>query len=269
MSWQHRKWLDWGIPSHVARPLAALRDRLRAHGYTVWDIGDTPHMDAEPPEDHTPYSETGWPIKTPYGWITALDVKEPDKGAGLPSLAELAGQIRADRLAAEPGVSWLKYMNWEPGDGSCWHDSWQPDYARRPSTDRGHLHLSSRSDLINSAAGDAYDPVARLHLSKPHPQEPGMLYSIVDPGKKGQQLYTDALGNPVEHLTRCLATPAGPVALEFGEIIAAFTAYPALFLPTTWARLTAICEALNPATPASKASSSSAPAKKASTSSST
>ena len=146
----------------LARPLVTLRDRLRRYGYTVYDIGDTRHLDHIPPEDHTPYSETGWPIATPYGWVTAIDIMPPPN-ASLPSLQALGAQIFGDRQANVTGVVWLKYANWGPvNDWTAVHDQWQPNHIRRSSSDVGHIHLSCRSDFTQSGIGDTYDPVARL-----------------------------------------------------------------------------------------------------------
>lgn len=160
---QHQRWIRSGMQWRLARPLVALRDRLRGYGYTVYDIGNTSHLDHIPPEDHTPYSETGWPGTTPYGWVTAIDIMPPPAGRGLPSLQALGGQIYDDMQAGHDGVRWLKYMNWGPvNDRSAVHDTWQPDHARRSSSDVGHIHLSSRSDVTQSDVGDDYDPIARL-----------------------------------------------------------------------------------------------------------
>ena len=159
---QHAKWIRLGMQWHLARPLVALRDRLRTYGYTVYDLGDTRHLDHIPPEDHTPYSETGWPGTTPYGWVTAIDIMPPPNNS-LPSLQALGGQIFGDREADLDEVSWLKYMNWGPvDDRHAVHDQWQPNHVRSSSTDVGHIHLSSRSDVTQSTVGDSYDPVARL-----------------------------------------------------------------------------------------------------------
>jgi len=153
---QHAKWERAGVSWRLARPLAALRDKLRAYGYTVYDIGNTAHMDHKPPEDHTPYSETGWPVATAYGWVTAIDIMPPSK-PGLPSLQRLGAQIYADR------PQWIKYMNWGPVDNShAVKDSWKPNHARSASGDTGHIHISCRSDALTSTSADSYDPVARL-----------------------------------------------------------------------------------------------------------
>jgi hypothetical protein len=147
----------------LARPLVALRDRLRRYGYTVYDIGDARHLDHVPPEDHTPYSETGWPGTTPYGWVTAIDIMPPPTSKALPSLQALGRRMHDDRNAGYDGASWLKYMNWGPADDRhAVHCKWQPSHQQLSSGDVGHLHLSSRSDVTQSMVGDNYDPVARL-----------------------------------------------------------------------------------------------------------
>lgn len=159
---QHARWIRSGMQWQLARPLVSLRDRLRSYGYTVYDIGDTRHLDHIPPEDHTPYSETGWPKPTPYGWVTAIDIMPPPVGR-LPSLQQLGNQLYADRVGGLVAVSWLKYMNWGPvSDASAKQDAWEPNHVRRSSSDVGHIHLSCRSDMTASNIGNTYDPVARL-----------------------------------------------------------------------------------------------------------
>jgi hypothetical protein len=158
---QHAAWIRSGQQWRLARPLAALRDRLRRYGYTVYDIGDNRHLDHIPPEDHTPYSETGWPGTTPYGWVTAIDIMPPEK-PGLPSLQALGGRIYADMQSGYAGVQWLKYMNWGPSsNNTAVHDRWEPTHERSSSGDAGHAHLSCRSDATAWTQGDTYDPVAR------------------------------------------------------------------------------------------------------------
>ena len=155
---QHRRWVNSGLTWTLAFPLAYLRDRLRRYGYIVYDIGNTDHLDHIPPEDHTPYSETGWPVITPYGWVTAIDVMP---NPALPSLQALGAQLYADK---EAGVAeFIKYMNWGPtSDRVAVQDYWQPDHHRKSSSDIGHIHLSCRSDCISDVSFNAYDPIARL-----------------------------------------------------------------------------------------------------------
>ena len=156
-----RQWERDGRPARVAQPLDQLGGLLRRYGYTVYFIGNDAHLRHDPPEDHTPFSATGWPIESPYGWIFAADIMPPKAGSGLPSLAALGMQLVAARQANKAAVRWLKYINWEPAGpgGPCWHESWTPEHRRRPSSDRGHIHLSARSDHAQYTGALGYDPV--------------------------------------------------------------------------------------------------------------
>ena len=167
----YRNWVADGSPWKYARPVLAVGDRLAAHGYTVYFEGNLEHLTKDVPEDHCPFSATGWPGKSPYPYCMALDIMPPKTGQvslltgrRLPTLQQLGARLRADRIAGHPGAAWLKYMNWEPsGDnaGSCWHESWQPTYVRTTSGDRGHIHGSCRTDAYLSDAADGYDLVLR------------------------------------------------------------------------------------------------------------
>ncbi|MET8908396.1 hypothetical protein [Micromonospora sp. NPDC004551] len=191
--------LDWirrGSPFRLMTPAAALRDVLRRHGYTVYDIGNEDHLEHDPPEDHTPYSATGYPGKAQYGIGYAEDIMPPKDGQRskvdglpLPSLQQLGARLLADRKAGVPGIRWLKYMNWEPREdngGPCYHESWQPDYARRTSTDRGHIHLSGLTGYESSTIGAGYDPVARIRGEDDHMDRAEFLghfkAALADPG---------------------------------------------------------------------------------------
>ncbi|MFI6333184.1 hypothetical protein ACIBBG_33530 [Micromonospora chersina] len=158
-------WVADGSPFRLMTPAADLRDVLRRHGYTVYDIGNRGHLEAAPPEDHTPYSATGYPGDARYGTGYAIDIMPPRAGSGLPSLQKLGAQLLEDRLAGVAGIKWLKYMNWEPerdNGGQCSKESWRPTYKRTTSTDRGHIHLSGLTGYETSTIGAGYDPVARI-----------------------------------------------------------------------------------------------------------
>ncbi len=165
-------WVRDGRPFTLIRPCQSLRNILARHGYVVYGVGNDDHLMADTPEDHTPFSATGWPGKAKYGFGYALDIMPPARGAKskvngkpLPSLQQLGAQLVKDRKAGHAPIGWLKYINWEPdgdNEGRCWHDSWQPNFARTNSSDRGHIHLSARTGAESSTAGDSYDPVARI-----------------------------------------------------------------------------------------------------------
>ncbi len=171
----YTSWVRAGRPWKVMRPIKALGDRLRGYGYTVYYLGsdDASHLQASTPQDHCPFSVTGWPIAHPYPYVAALDIMPPPPGKGLPSLQQLGAQMVNDRNAGVPGISWIKYVNWEPDrdwGGRCFQDSWKPTHKRVNSSDRGHIHGSARSDMAESAVGDNYDPVARIRgTATPNP----------------------------------------------------------------------------------------------------
>jgi hypothetical protein len=178
----YHHWVADGRPWKFARPITQVGDRLRAHGYTVYYQGNQSHLEHEPPEDHTPFSATGWPGKSPYPYCMAMDIMPPKPGqkskitgAPLPSLAKLAAQLRGDKIDEVKQASFVKYINWEPqgGGGPCYHDSWTPSYSRRTSSDRGHIHVSARSDSATSTLSDGYDLVARI-LGTPAMEEDTM-----------------------------------------------------------------------------------------------
>jgi hypothetical protein len=165
-------WVAAGKPWKFARPIQMVGDRLREHGYTVYYQGNQSHLEHVPPEDHTPFSATGWPSKSPYPYCMAMDIMPPAAGQKskltgkpLPSLQQLAARLRADKNADYGPAQFLKYMNWEPegnNTGPCYHETWMPTYARRTSGDRGHIHASCRSDMHTSTVSDGYDLVARV-----------------------------------------------------------------------------------------------------------
>lgn len=158
----YQQWIGAGRPYSVAQPIADLAGTLRRQGYTVYTIGDNSHLTASTPEDHCPFSYTGWPASSPRWWIHACDIMPPPGGSGLPPLAQLGQQLVNDKQNGVPGASWLKYLNWTHPDGRCVHESWEPGHNVTSSSDTGHIHISARSDSTHSGVASGYDPVARF-----------------------------------------------------------------------------------------------------------
>lgn len=152
-------WVRTGMPFTLATPLADLQQVLQGYGFTVYAYPDVSHQMANPPEDHTPYSATGWPEVSPHWYGFAIDVMP--KYGDARSLTPLAKRLIADKDAGVPGIAWLKYINWTDADGKVWHTSWQPDKHTAPSGDSGHIHLSGRSDYVTNHLPH-YDPIARM-----------------------------------------------------------------------------------------------------------
>lgn len=141
---------DWrakGSPFTLAQPCADLQKLLQGAGFTVFAYPDDAHLNADPPEDHTPFSATGWPIASPFGYGHAIDIMP---SAGKMPLSQLADRIIAAKRRGAPGAAWIKYLNWTDAAGVTRHISWQPTEAIRTSTDKGHIHISSRSDYTKS-----------------------------------------------------------------------------------------------------------------------
>jgi hypothetical protein len=263
MSKQDRiNWERDGKPWQLIRPAEKLRDRLRRYGYTVYDIGNTGHLESNPPEDHTPYSETGWPKPAKYGWVYAIDIMPPTK-LGLPSLQQLGAQLLKDRKASADGLRWLKYMNWEPDrdyGGPCYHEAWQPTYKRASSSDRGHIHLSGLTGYETSSIGEDYDPIARIRggsfLMALSDQEQRELYEGVKSLRWAVGRGVPIMDDPTkmeavtwwgDRVSKLLQEIAKRVDISPEEIAAIITQLPTL--PTAEENANAILAALDGRTP--------------------
>lgn len=155
----YTRWLNMGKPYKLAQPVKDVQLNIRSHGFTVYDYPNLAHLTARVPEDHTPFSATGWPKTSAFGIAHAIDIMP--RSNNMAELTKMANQIIADKRARVPGTEWIKYMNYTDAAGHCFHISWQPNEAIRSSSDRGHIHLSGRSDMDNARA-TGYDPYQRM-----------------------------------------------------------------------------------------------------------
>lgn len=152
-------WVKKGKPYKLAQPAKDVQINIRSHGFTVYDYPNDAHLTARVPEDHTPFSATGWPKTSAFGIAHAIDIMP--RGKSMNELARMARQIIADKDAKVPGTEWIKYLNWTDENGQCFHVSWQPNKTVRSSSDRDHIHVSGRSDMDNARA-TGYDPYQRM-----------------------------------------------------------------------------------------------------------
>lgn len=170
----YRDWLNAGKPYALIDPAEALRAAIAGHGITVWHYPNLSHLTAEPPEDHTPFSATGWPGSNARWKARGLDImpREDARGNVTPAArkenADIARQLIRDRDAGHPGVMWIKFLNWTDEKGTCRQERWmdlQRPLARttRSSSDAGHIHVSGRSDADTDKRAAGYDPVARMN----------------------------------------------------------------------------------------------------------
>jgi hypothetical protein len=162
-------WVHKGKPYKLAQPTKDVQLNIRSHGFTVYDYPNDAHLLAKTPEDHTPFSATGWPKPSAFGIAHAIDIMP--KNGNLKELAVMARQIIADKDNKVPGTEWIKYINWTDESGHCFHVSWQPLKSTRSSSDRNHIHLSGRSDM-DTARATGYDPYQRM-MNPIHPLTEG------------------------------------------------------------------------------------------------
>jgi hypothetical protein len=145
------RWDAEGRPLKPAQPIRELVERLRIQfpraakaNLFSW-YADNAHYQANTPQDHTPFSVTGWPLPHPYPYVCATDVMHrPDLGVDCHKLfAYWIAEARAGRMP------WAKYIIWR---GQSYHVSrgWAPKAA---SGHFDHIHLSTRTDHINTSLG--------------------------------------------------------------------------------------------------------------------
>lgn len=155
-------WVSKGKPYTLTRPARELQALLRGYGYTVHDYPNDDHQTADPPEDHTPYSSTEWPVQVSAYIGHAVDIMPPEAAAlakGAIALPNLARRIIHDRDAKVLGTTWIKYMNWTDENGVCRKESWKTTpRTTTPSTDKGHIHLSGRTDTESMSIAD-WNPI--------------------------------------------------------------------------------------------------------------
>ncbi len=177
----YQGWVNDGKPWKNCQPINDFIATLQRHGYTgpTAGIGDQSHLTATPPEDHCPYSHTPWPGVQPYPYVMAIDIMG---GEGL-DLIRLGGLIFNDKNSNVPGTEPIKYMNWTDSDNNCFHDSWQPNHTRYNSSDRGHIHISFRTDYVTSNRMAIYDPYGGTPTPPPgEDDDMGMHYVAVSDG---------------------------------------------------------------------------------------
>ena len=182
-------WVADGRPAHQCQPGSDLLATLKKHKYTVYWLGDDSHLKADPPEDHTPYSHTPWPGSQPYPAVLAIDIMP---GGDL-DWRDLGARIVADKNAGKPGTEPIKYINWTDRAGNCRQDSWKPTHVQKSSTDTGHIHISFRTDYVNSHVMAGYDPVLNL---PPQPVATNRLATAINHDGRIEIFASDSNGVP-------------------------------------------------------------------------
>ncbi len=165
-------WDRLGRPLQPARPIREFVEALRAAYPAVafsW-YADEAHYAAVPAEDHTPYSQTGWPGASPQWYVFATDVMHrPDLGVDCDVLVPYwLTEARAGRMP------WLKYLIWQ---GLLYdvRNDWQP---AANSGHFDHAHLSARTDYVGVGL-DGWSVVP--HESAAHARKAAGMFRLVDP----------------------------------------------------------------------------------------
>lgn len=182
----YNDWVRAGKPYSLVRPARDIQRNTRVHGFTVYDYPNDEHLKADRPQDHTPFSVTGWPYtsQAKVRWRgRAIDIMpRGDSAATRREIADLARQIIRDKDAGVRGTEAIKYMNWTDEAGVCQQESWKTGKrVTVKSTDKGHIHLSFRDDMDELDTADGYDPWARMRgQTGPQQQEEDMPFVAHD-----------------------------------------------------------------------------------------
>jgi hypothetical protein len=144
----YRAWVKAGRPWHIANIVNDYRVALHDAGWAFAElgtIGNEAHLQAETPQDHTPFSATGWPDEHPYPAVLALDAMNGARPS--PVMTSLVGywleEARADR------TPWVKYINWQ-GQKYDVRNAWAP---RETSGHYDHAHISFTTNWANQSVG--------------------------------------------------------------------------------------------------------------------
>ncbi len=144
-------WKRAGKPVWPANPVKDIVDRLKvaypaaaAQNLFSWYANEA-HLTAVPAQDHTPFSQTGWPLASPEWYVFATDVMHrPDLGVDCGALFPYwLSEAKAGRMP------WLKYLIWQAKIYDVRND-WRP---QSNSGHFDHIHISTRTDHRTTALG--------------------------------------------------------------------------------------------------------------------
>lgn len=152
----YHDWVAAGRPFNLATPIKEYLAAFHAAGWpfdTLGTIGDEAHLQAARPQDHCPFSVTGWPDPNRYPYVCAFDAgHDPANGRDMnPVVAYWLSEARAGR------TPWVKYIVWR-GQIYDVRDGW----AALPAVGHfDHAHMSIRTDWTGRSIG-TFKPVGRI-----------------------------------------------------------------------------------------------------------
>lgn len=169
------RWESLGRPLEPAQPVREMVQALKAAfplaaGTFSW-YADASHYEAGVPEDHTPYSYTGWPLPNPEWFVFATDVMhQPDLGVDCNVLFDYwIGEARTGRIPS------LKYLIWQ---GQRYDVRAATPWEPTPTLGHfDHIHLSFRTDYTHTGFGD-WNPIPGGDNDMLTPQEKAWLHNI-------------------------------------------------------------------------------------------
>jgi hypothetical protein len=191
---------------------------------------------------------------------SAMDMDDDWPHGGRAAWIRWNNYVVADLRASTARIPGLRALNFSPeGTTKKRYDSFNASQGVIASTDTvlWHTHLEWWRDTKgNRGAGfsrlidlarDAINNVPARAFSAtvaptPKAKEP-MIFTVKE---TSSFTATDCVGQPVVNTTRVMATPAGPFALEYGEMIDWYNANgkETSMLPMSWARINAFCGTL-------------------------
>jgi hypothetical protein len=141
-------WVRAGKPWHKSVPVAEYQRAFLAAGWpalSLGTLGDEAHLTADRPQDHTPFSVTGWPGASPYPYVLAFDAGHaPSQGF---DMGPVVARWLAD--ARDGKTPWVKYIVWR-GQLYDVRRDWAPSGA---SGHYDHAHVSFRTDWYGKSIG--------------------------------------------------------------------------------------------------------------------
>jgi hypothetical protein len=137
----YNQWVAAGRPLTPAIPVRETVERMRlafpAGAKQFSWYANEAHYQAAVPQDHTPYSVTGWPLASPRWWVFATDIMCTAVGGSCQPLFDYwISEARAGRMP------WMKYFIWRATIYDV-RNGWKPQAS---ANHFDHIHLSMRTD---------------------------------------------------------------------------------------------------------------------------
>lgn len=175
-------WVSAGRPWRKATPVVEYQAAFIRAGWpltSLGTLGDAAHLTADRPQDHTPFSVTGWPDPNPYPYVLAFDAGHlPDQGF---DMAPVAARWLQD--AGDGKTPWVKYIVWRGQIFDVRRD-WAPAGA---SGHYDHAHVSFRTDWYDKTTA----PYAVVGKATP-----------VSSTQTGRDVWSETIDSQSDHYTQ-------------------------------------------------------------------